>query len=261
MCTITTGVDLAKSAFSAPGMDRFGRALRQHGLRREPSGRWLAPLPPARWSRWGLAIGARLGAALRGSRPAATYHRRPVRHTFRKGSKTRNDRADAEAIATTARQAGQHAFCASQSDRPTGADDLAPEGLGACGESAPYKTLWRKQICDQSKREGMPVDDVRGRIEVNEYVAGSSFRDEHFQREVDARGWLRQHKRSAGFRTAENYQCGRRHDETGRKRFRLLVNGDKDLDLVVGERRDQALHGLGEWIRALDRNDACVYGA
>ena len=46
MSTITIGVDLAKSLFSACEVDGPGHVLRRQDLRREPFGRWLAQLPP-----------------------------------------------------------------------------------------------------------------------------------------------------------------------------------------------------------------------
>ena len=47
MSTITIGVNLAKSAFSACAVDGAGHVLRRQDLRREPFGLWLALLPPA----------------------------------------------------------------------------------------------------------------------------------------------------------------------------------------------------------------------
>ena len=44
MSTITLGVDLAKSMFSACEMDGAGHVLRRQDLRREPFGLWLACL-------------------------------------------------------------------------------------------------------------------------------------------------------------------------------------------------------------------------
>ncbi len=46
MSTITIGVDLAKSVFSACEVDGVGHVLRRQDLRREPFGLWLAQLPP-----------------------------------------------------------------------------------------------------------------------------------------------------------------------------------------------------------------------
>lgn len=104
----------------------------------------------------------------------------------------------------------------------------------------------------------MPVEDVRGRIKVNKYLAGSSLRDEHFQRKIDSGHRLRQHKRRASSRIAKNYQRGRRHRETSGKRLCLLVYRGKDFDLMMGECRRQSLYGLSEWIGALNRHNASV---
>lgn len=44
MNTITIGVDLAKSVFSACEMDGAGHVVRRQDLRREPFGLWLGQL-------------------------------------------------------------------------------------------------------------------------------------------------------------------------------------------------------------------------
>jgi transposase len=105
MSTITIGVDLAKSVFSACEMDGVGRVRRRQDLRREPFGLWLARLPAGtvvameacsgahHWARRCLEYGLE-------PRIIAAQFVKP----FRKGRKTKNDRADAEAIATAARQ-------------------------------------------------------------------------------------------------------------------------------------------------------------
>lgn len=105
MSTITIGVDLAKSVFSACEMDGAGHVLKRQDLRREPFGRWLAQRPAGtvvameacsgahHWARRCLEYGLE-------PRIIAAQFVKP----FRKGSKTKNDRADAEAIATAARQ-------------------------------------------------------------------------------------------------------------------------------------------------------------
>ena len=105
MSTITIGVDLAKSVFSACEVDGVGHVLRRQDLRREPFGLWLAQLPAGtvvameacsgahHWARRCLDYGLE-------PRIIAAQFVKP----FRKGSKTKNDRADAEAIATAARQ-------------------------------------------------------------------------------------------------------------------------------------------------------------
>ena len=105
MSTITIGVDLAKSVFSACEVDGAGHVLRRQDLRREPFGLWLAQQPAGtvvameacsgahHWGRRCLAYGLE-------PRIMAAQFVTP----FRKGSRTKNDRADAEAIATAARQ-------------------------------------------------------------------------------------------------------------------------------------------------------------
>ncbi len=105
MSTITLGVDLAKSVFAACAMDGSGHVCRRQDLRREAFATWLAQLPPGtvvameacsgahHWARRCLEYGLQ-------PRIIAAQFVKP----FRKGRKTKNDRADAEAIATAARQ-------------------------------------------------------------------------------------------------------------------------------------------------------------
>ena len=105
MSTITIGVDLAKVLFSACEVDGIGHVLRRQDLRREPFGLWLAQLPAGtvvameacsgahHWARHCLAYGLQ-------PRIIAAQFVTP----FRKSSRSKNDRADAEAIATAARQ-------------------------------------------------------------------------------------------------------------------------------------------------------------
>ena len=105
MSTITIGVDLAKVLFSACEVDGAGHVLRRQDLRREPFGLWLAQQPA------GTVV------AMEACSGAHHWARRCVEHglepriiaaqfvkPFRRGRKTKNDRADAEAIATAARQ-------------------------------------------------------------------------------------------------------------------------------------------------------------
>lgn len=105
MSTITIGVDLAKSVFSACEVDGLGHVLRRQDLRRDTFGLWLAQQPAGtvvameacsgahRWARRCLEHGLQ-------PRIIAAQFVTP----FRKGRKTKNDRADAEAVATAARQ-------------------------------------------------------------------------------------------------------------------------------------------------------------
>ena len=122
MSTITIGVDLAKNAsrwprcdelsytvgltdpvFSVCELDGIGHVLRRQDLRREPFSLWLTQLPAGtvvameacsgahHWARRCLEYGLQ-------PRIIAAQFVTP----FRKGQRTKNDRADAEAIATAA---------------------------------------------------------------------------------------------------------------------------------------------------------------
>jgi transposase len=105
MSTITLGVDLAKSVFSVCEMDAAGHVLRRFDLKREAFVTWLAQQPAGtvvameacsgahHWARRCLEYGLV-------PRIIAAQFVTP----FRKSSRTKNDRADAEAIATAARQ-------------------------------------------------------------------------------------------------------------------------------------------------------------
>jgi transposase len=105
MSTITIGVDLAKSVFSVCEVDGTGHVLRRQDLRREALAMWLAQLPPGTVVAMEACSGAHHWA-----RRCLEYGLQPqiiaaqFVKPFRKGSKTKNDRADAEAIATAARQ-------------------------------------------------------------------------------------------------------------------------------------------------------------
>ena len=105
MSTITLGVDLAKSVFSVCEVDDSGHVLRRWDLKRDAFAVWLAQRPTGtvvameacsgahHWARRCLAFGLQ-------PRIMAAQFVTP----FRKGGTTKNDRADAEAIATAARQ-------------------------------------------------------------------------------------------------------------------------------------------------------------
>ena len=105
MCTITTGVDLAKDRFAVCVVDAAGRVLRRQDLKREAFAPWLAQLPAGsvvameacsgahHWARRCLAHGLQ-------PRLMAAHFVTP----FRKRHNSKNDRNDAEAIATAARQ-------------------------------------------------------------------------------------------------------------------------------------------------------------
>lgn len=105
MSTITIGVDLAKNVFSTCEMDGGGHVLRRQDLRREPFALWLAQLPA------GTVV------AMEACSGAHHWARRCLEHglqprimaaqlvkPYRKSVRSKNDRNDAEAIATAARQ-------------------------------------------------------------------------------------------------------------------------------------------------------------
>ncbi len=105
MSTITIGVDLAKSVFSVCEVEVSGRVVRRQDLGREAFGLWLAHVPAGtviameacsgahHWARCCIQYGLvpRLMAA-------------QFVTPFRKSRTSKNDRNDAEAIATAARQ-------------------------------------------------------------------------------------------------------------------------------------------------------------
>jgi transposase len=105
MSTITLGVDLAKSVFSVCAMDGAGHVLERREFKREAFAVWLAQRPAGtvvameacsgahHWARRCLEYGLQ-------PRIIAAQFVTP----FRKSSRSKNDRNDAEAIATAARQ-------------------------------------------------------------------------------------------------------------------------------------------------------------
>jgi transposase len=105
MRTITIGVDLAKQVFSACELDERGRVLQRRELRRDAFAAWLAQRPA------GSVV------AMEACSSAHHWARRCQDHglvpklmaaqfvtPFRKSRASKNDRNDAEAIATAARQ-------------------------------------------------------------------------------------------------------------------------------------------------------------
>jgi transposase len=105
MRTITIGVDLAKQVFSACELDERGNVVQRRELRRDAFAAWLAQRPP------GSVV------AMEACGSAHHWARRCVEHglapklmaaqfvtPFRKSRAAKNDRNDAEAIATAARQ-------------------------------------------------------------------------------------------------------------------------------------------------------------
>lgn len=105
MATITMGVDLAKQTFSVCQVDGAGRVQQRHDFRQEALAAWLAQLPAGcvvameacsgahHWARHcrDLGLTPRLIAA-------------QFVTPFRKSRGSKNDRNDAEAIATAARE-------------------------------------------------------------------------------------------------------------------------------------------------------------
>ena len=105
MLTITIGVDLAKLVFSICMVDLNGRVLQRKELRRDAFAQWLAQQPA------GTVV------AMEACSGAHHWGRRCLEHglvprlmaaqfvkPFRKSLSAKNDRNDAEAIATAARQ-------------------------------------------------------------------------------------------------------------------------------------------------------------
>src|SRR5690554_5800733 len=105
MSTITVGVDLAKQVFSVCVLDGDGRVVQRRDLKRDPFAAWLVQLPP------GAVV------AMEACSGAHHWARRCLEHglvprlmaaqfvkPFRKSQGNKNDRNDAEAIATAARQ-------------------------------------------------------------------------------------------------------------------------------------------------------------
>lgn len=105
MDTITMGVDLAKQVFSVAELDAGGRVRQRRELKRDAFAAWLVQQPP------GTVV------AMEACSGAHHWARRCLQHglaprlmaaqlvkPFRKSQANKNDRNDAEAIATAARQ-------------------------------------------------------------------------------------------------------------------------------------------------------------
>ena len=105
MSTITIGVDLAKSVFSVCAMDGAGHVQRRQDLGREAFALWLARVPAGTVVAMEACSGAHYWA-----RRCLEYGLQPrimaaqFVTPFRKSRTLKNDRNDAEAIATAARQ-------------------------------------------------------------------------------------------------------------------------------------------------------------
>lgn len=105
MGTITIGIDLAKSVFAACELDGSGRVSQRRELRRGPFAQWLAQLPAGTMVAMEACSGAHHWARRcqdHGLQPRlmAAQFVAP----FRKRQSAKNDRNDAEAIATASRQ-------------------------------------------------------------------------------------------------------------------------------------------------------------
>jgi transposase len=109
MSTITIGVDLAKSLFSVCEMDAAGHVLGRRDLGREAFALWLAQRLAQRLAGTVVAMEACSGAH-HWARRCLEYGLQPRLMAaqfvtpFRKSRTSKNDRNDAEAIATAARQ-------------------------------------------------------------------------------------------------------------------------------------------------------------
>ena len=105
MRNIAIGIDLAKSAFSTCTLDPTGRVIQRQDLRREAFAAWLAQLPAGTLVAMEACSGAHHWArrchdhGLQARLMAAQFVK-----PFRKSQAAKNDRNDAEAIATAARQ-------------------------------------------------------------------------------------------------------------------------------------------------------------
>jgi len=105
MSTITIGVDLAKQVFSTCEVDSSGRVQQRKDFRRETFAIWLPQVPAGTVVAMEACSGAHHWA-----RRCQAYGLQPKLMAaqfvapFRKSQSTKNDRNDAEAIATAARQ-------------------------------------------------------------------------------------------------------------------------------------------------------------
>lgn len=105
MSTITIGVDLAKSVFSVCEMDGAGHVLRRRDLKRDAFAVWLAQVPAGTVVAMEACSGAHHWA-----RRCLDYGHQPrlmaaqLVKPYRLSQRSKNDRNDAEAIATAARQ-------------------------------------------------------------------------------------------------------------------------------------------------------------
>src|SRR6185312_14011113 len=101
----TVGIDLAKYTFSVCQVDRQGSVLHRRDLRREAMVPWLAQLPAGTIVAMEACSGAHYWARCcreLGLQPRVMAAQFVT--PFRKSARSKNDRNDAEAIATAARQ-------------------------------------------------------------------------------------------------------------------------------------------------------------
>ncbi|KQZ77880.1 transposase [Rhodanobacter sp. Root561] len=109
MSTITLGVDLAKSVFSVCEVEASGRFVRRLDLKRDAFSAWLAQQPANTVVAMEACSGAHHWAprcAEHGLQPRLMAAQ--LVKPFRKSQRSKNDRNDAEAIATAARQGNMH---------------------------------------------------------------------------------------------------------------------------------------------------------
>ena len=105
MSTITIGVDLAKQVFSVCSVDAAGRVQERRDLRREAFIQWLPSVPAGTTVAMEACSGAHHWARRcqdQGLQPRLMAAQFVA--SFRKSRTAKNDRNDAEAIATAARQ-------------------------------------------------------------------------------------------------------------------------------------------------------------
>ena len=139
MSTITIGVDLVKSVFSVCAMAGAGHVQRRQDLGREALALGLAQVPAGTVVAMEVCSGAHYWA-----RRCLEYGLQPrimaaqFVTPFRMSRTAKNDRNDAEAIATAARQ-GKHALRAGEGCRAAGAAGMASRARGLQGRIAGHR--------------------------------------------------------------------------------------------------------------------------
>lgn len=105
MESITVGIDLAKQVFSVCVMDGRGRVIQRHELKREALRGWLLQLPAGTVVAMEACSGAHYwGRYCKQQGLVPRLMAAQFAKAYRKNSAIKNDRQDAEAIATAARQ-------------------------------------------------------------------------------------------------------------------------------------------------------------